>query len=198
MSDKIRTAVVHLCILCIGVFLGFYVGTQYYPRIDTKTEVHTVEVEKPIYIEGKSTTETKTQIAYVPKETIIERYINAETGKEITREPLEKTDLDVNVGRSEFNVKLNGKDVQFSKSDDEKYVFDKNKVILNQSSTITFDATIAPQVIDNTKRWGIGIGYASKNGGVAYKLDFPIGNNNWGGWMYKDNDRKSGGLSLRF
>ena len=194
MNNKIRTAVVHFCILCIGVFLGFYVGTQYYPRIDTKTV--TVEKEKPIYIEGKSTTDTKTQIAYVPKETIIEKYINAETGKEVTKESLEKTDLNANIGKTEFNVKLNGKDVQFTKSDDEKYVFDKNKVALNQTNTIIFDATVTPQVVDNTKRWGIGVGYG-KNG-IAYKLDFPIGNNNWGGWMYKDDDRKSGGLSLRF
>lgn len=193
---KVKTGLLHFCILVIGLFVGFYIGTQYYPRIDTKTV--TIEKEKPIYIEGKSTTDTKTRIAYVPKETIIERYIDAETGKEVTKESLEKTDLDATIGKTEFNVKLNGKDVQFRKSDDEQFIFDKNKVALNQTSTITFDATVSPMVIDNTKRWGVGIGYASNNGGVAYKLDFPIGNNNWGGWAYKDDDRKSGGLSLRF
>ncbi len=197
MSDKIRTAVVHLCILCIGVIFGFYFGTQYYPRIDTKTEVHTVEVEKPIYIEGKITGETETQIAYVPKETIIDRYIDAETGKEITRESLEKTDLDVNVGRSEFNVKLNGKDVQFAKSDDERYVFDKNKVALNQTNTITFDATVSPQVIDNTKLWGIGVGYGTNS--TAYMIDFPIGRSDYlNGWIYKDDESKTVGLKIKF
>ena len=197
MNMKIKTGLLHFCILAIGLFVGFYIGTQYYPRIDTKTEIHTVEVEKPIYIEGKATTETKTQIAYVPKETIIERYIDAETGKEVTKESLEKTDLNANVGKTEFNVNLNGKDVRFTKTDDEKYVFDKNKVALNQTNTIIFDATVTPQVVDNTKRWGVGIGYG-KNG-IAYKLDFPIGRSNQiGGWAYKDDDRKSGGLSLRF
>lgn len=197
MSDKIRTAVVHLCILCVGVFLGFYVGTQYYPRIDTKTEVHTVEIEKPIYIEGKITGETETQIAYVPKETIIERYIDAKTGKEVAKESLEKTDLDATVGKTEFNVKLNGKDVEFQKSDDEKYVFDKNKVALNQTSTITFDATVAPQVVDNTKRWGVGVGYGAN--GTAYLVDFPIGKSDYvGGWAYKDNVSKTAGVKINF
>ncbi|WP_455576962.1 hypothetical protein, partial [Anaerosinus sp.] len=197
MSDKIRTAVVHLCILCVGVFLGFYVGTQYYPRIDTKTEVHTVEIEKPIYIEGKITGETETQIAYVPKETIIERYIDAETGKEVTKESLEKTDLDATIGKTEFNVKLNGKDVQFSKSDDEQFLFDKNKVALNQTSTITFDATVTPQIVDKTKRWAIGIGYGTN--GTAYLIDFPIWKNDYiGGWAYKDSDVETAGVKINF
>ncbi len=192
---KVKTGLLHFCILSIGVFIGFFVGTQYYPRIDTKTV--TVEVEKPIYIEGKATTETKTQIAYVPKETIIERYIDAETGKEITKESLEKTDLDANVGKTEFNVKLNGKDMQFSKADDEQFVFDKNKVALNQNSTITFDATVTPQIVDNTKRWGIGIGTGTN--GTAYTVDFPVGNSNYiGGWAYKDDKSDSAGVKFRF
>lgn len=194
MNDKIRNAVVHLCILAIGIIAGFYIGTQYYPRIDTKTEVHTVEVEKPIYIEGKATTDTKTQIAYVPKESIIERYVDAKTGKEVAKESIEKTDLDATIGKTEFNVKLNGKDVEFQKSDDEKYVFDKNKVALNQTSTITFDATVTPQVIDNTKRWGIGVGYGEN--GIAYKLDFPLLRTD--SWIYRDNKVISGGMEIKF
>ena len=197
MNDRIKTAVVHLCILCVGVLLGFYVGTQYYPRIDTKTEVHTVEVEKPIYIEGKITDETETQIAYVPKESIIERYIDAKTGKEITKESLEKTDLDANIGKTEFNVKLNGKDVEFQKSDDEQYIFDKNKVALNQTSTITFDATVTPQVTDKTKRWGIGVGYGTNS--TAYMIDFPIGRSDYlNGWIYKDDESKTIGVKVNF
>lgn len=196
MNDKIRTAVVHLCILFVGVFLGFYIGTQYYPRIDTKTEIHTVEVEKPIYIEGKATTDTKTQIAYVPKETIIERYIDS-NGKEVTRESLEKTDLDATVGKTEFNVKLNGKYVQFSKTDDEQFIFDKNKVALNQTSTITFDATVTPQIVDKTKRWGVGVGYGTNS--TAYMIDFPIGRSDYlNGWIYKDDESKTVGVKIKF
>ncbi len=193
---KVKTGLLHFCILAIGLFFGFYIGTQYYPRIDTKTEIHTVEVEKPIYIEGKSTSEIKTQIAYVPKETIIERYIDS-NGKEVTRESLEKTDLDATVGKTEFNVKLNGKDVEFQKSDDEQFIFDKNKVALNQTSTITFDATVTPQIVDKTKRWGVGVGYSTN--GIAYTVDFPIGENNYiGGWAYKDDQSKTGGVKIKF
>lgn len=194
---KVKTGLLHFCILAIGLFVGFYIGTQYYPRIDTKTEVHTVEIEKPIYIEGKSEAETKTQIAYVPKETIIEKYINVETGKEVTKESLEKTDLDATIGKTEFNVKLNGKDVEFQKSDDEKYVFDKNKVALNQTNTIIFDATVTPQVVDNTKRWGVGVGYGTNS--TAYMIDFPIGRSDYlNGWIYKDDESKTVGVKIKF
>ena len=189
---KVKTGMLHFCILVIGIIIGFYIGTQYFPRIDTKT----VNVEKPIYIEGKSTVETKTQVAYVPKETIVERYFDA-TGKEITKESIEKTDLDANIGKTKFNVKLNGQDVQFNKTDDEKYLFDKNKVALNQTSTITFDAKIEPYTIDKTKRWSIGVGYS--NNGTAYTVDFPVGNSNYlNGWAYKDDESKTVGVKIKF
>lgn len=195
MIEYIKKILPYVLAVLGGAWVGFFIGTQYYPRIDTKTV--TVEKEKPIYIEGKATTNTKTQIAYVPKETVIERYIDAKTGKEVAKESLEKTDLDATVGKTEFNVKLNGKDVQFIKSDDEKYVFDKNKVALNQTNTITFDATVSPQIVDNTKRWGIGVGYG-KNG-TAYTVDFPVGNSNYiGGWAYKDDKSDSAGVKFRF
>lgn len=191
--DYIKKILPYALAVMVGAWVGFYIGTQYYPRIETKT----VAVDKPIIVQGAATTETKTQIAYVPKETVIERYIDASTGKEVTVTKPEVTDLDAQIGKSDFNVRLNGKEVQFTKTDDEQFMFDKNKIALNQSSKITFDATVTPQVIDDTRRWEIGVGYG--NNGWAGKLDFPIGNNNdFGGWVYGDKETKTAGVALRF
>ena len=157
---------------------------------------YTNTVEKPTIVQGTVQTETKTQIAYVPKETVITKYVDA-SGKEVTGTTLENTDLDASIAKADFNVRLNGKDVQFTRADDEKYLFEKNKVALNQTSKITFDATVSPTVIDNTRRWAIGAGYGTE--GLAGSVRFPIGKNNAvGGWVYGDKSVKSAGLEVKF
>lgn len=118
MESTLRKYMTYAVVLIIGLWVGFFIGAQYYPRLETKTVTNTVE--KPVIVRGEAKTETKTQIAYVPKETIIERYVDAETGKEITKAKLESTDLDARIGKADFNVKLNGKPIQFSKAEDEK------------------------------------------------------------------------------
>lgn len=178
--------------LCIGLILGFFIGTQYYPKTETKI----IETTKPTIIQGETKTLTETEIKYIPKETVIVKYINSETGKEVLKEKLEDIDLDANINKPNFIVKLNNKEVEFTKSDDEKYLFEKNKLSLNQTSTIIIDTKVSPQVIDNTKYWAIGIGYGEN--GVAYKLDFPLGKRYWNGWIYKDDDNSTIGISKRF
>lgn len=195
MIEHIKKILPYVLAVMVGTWAGFYIGTQYYPRIETRTE--RIEIEKPVIVQGAATTVKETEIAYVPKETITVKYIDAATGQKVTGMTKEKTDLDANIGKMEFNVRLNGKEIPFTKADNEEYLFEKNKIALNQSSMITFDAKIEPYIIDRTKRWGIGVGYG-KNG-IAYKLDFPMGNSNYfGGWAYKDNESKAGGLMFRF
>lgn len=179
------TAVVCLCLVS---FAGGYLTGDW--RADKQTV--TVTEEKPVYVKGESV--TKTQIAYVPKETIIERYIDA-NGNEVTRETVETTDLDANIGKADFIVRINGQSQAFKKDDDERYVFDKNKLTLDQTSRISLDVTVPP--IDKTKRWAVGIGY-SDDKTVAYTVDFPIGkSNNLGGWIYSG-DEKAVGIKWKF
>lgn len=179
------TAVVCLCLVS---FAGGYLTGDW--RADKQTV--TVEKETPVYVKGESV--TKTQIAYVPKETIIERYIDAD-GNEATRETVEATDLDANIGKSEFHVRVNGKEQTFVKEDDERYIFDKNKLTLDQTSKISFDVNVPP--VDKTKRWAVGIGYTNGNE-IAYLVDFPIGkSNNLGGWVYSG-DEKAVGIKWKF
>lgn len=90
----------------------------------------------------------------------------------------EKTDIDINVGKQELAVKVNGKDFGIKKADNEKYVFDKYKLQLNQTSRSDLNITVP--VIDKTKRWEIGIG-ASKDGAVGM-VGFPV-KGNIGGWI---------------
>ena len=128
--------------------------------------MHTCPVADPeIKTEVKYKTDTKTEIVYVPK------YIYPDGSTE-------KTDVDVNIGKQELAVKVNGKDFAIQKVDDEKFIFDKNKLQLTQTSRVDLNITVP--VIDKTKRWEIGIG-ASKDGGVGM-VGFPI-KKNVGGWI---------------
>ena len=104
----------------------------------------------------------------------------------------EKTDVDLNIGKQELAVKVNGKDFAIQKSDDEKYVFDKNKLQLTQTSRADLNITVP--VIDKTKRWEIGIG-VSKSGAVGM-VGFPL-KNNIGGWIAGNNGNIMAGISIK-
>lgn len=128
----------------------------------------------------KVQTETKTVIQYVPKDVDSDGNV-------------ENTDIDANVGKQDIVVSLNGEKQVIHKDDFEKYVFDKNKLALEQTSKATVDLKIP--VVDNTKKWSIGVGYS--NNGVSGKVDFPI-KKNIGGWVYADRESKAVGVSVKF
>lgn len=154
VENKYRIIVL---LLCVAAFiLGGYV----------RAWLHTCPVAEPeIKTEVKYKTDTKTEIVYVPK------YIYPDGSTE-------KTDVDVNIGKQELAVKVNGKDFEIQKAEDEKYIFDKYKLQLNQTSRADLNITVP--VIDKTKHWEIGIG-TSKDGTVGM-IGFPI-KNNIGGWI---------------
>ena len=175
-----------ICLLC---FIGGCLAGDHYAARETIT----LTEEKPVYVQGETVTETK--IVYVPKETIIEKYIDA-GGNEVERETIEKTDLQADIGKTDFTIKVNGQEQTFTKTDDERFIFDKNKLVLSQTSRIAVDVNVPP--IDNTKRWAVGVGYAD-GGGIAYTVDFPIGKSDrLGGWVYGSADEKAVGVKVRF
>ncbi|KAA4336484.1 hypothetical protein GMD24_08565 [Phascolarctobacterium faecium] len=135
--------------------------------------------EPEIKTEVKYEADTKTEVVYVPKYI----YVDGST---------EKTDVDVQIGKQELNVKVNGKEFEIKKTDDEKYIFDKNKLQLTQTSFA--ELNIKVPTIDKTKRWEIGIG-RSKDG-VAGLIGFPI-NNNVGGWIAGSKGDVMVGVSLK-
>lgn len=157
----------------------------------TQTSQYTIESN------GEVKTETKTEIIYVPKETIKYITIDSTTGEEVETEYVEKTDIEVATAKPSVNVKLNDKEIEIQKDDNEKYVFEKNKLQLTQSSQIDFDIHVDPIRIDNTKHWGIGAGYGSN--GIAAVVNFPIDKkNNIDGWIMKDHDATVGGIMVKF
>ncbi|WP_370843697.1 hypothetical protein [Phascolarctobacterium faecium] len=150
----------HKIITVVLFVAAFFLGWS------ARAWLHICPVAEPeIKTEVKYKTDTKTEIVYVPK------YIYQDGSTE-------KTDVDVNVGKQELTVKVNGKDFEIKKADDEKYVFDKYKLQLNQTSRADLNITVP--VIDKTKHWEIGIG-ASKEGAVGM-IGFPV-KDNIGGWI---------------
>lgn len=161
-----------VCLLCFAG--GCLAGEHYAAR-----ETITVTKEKPVYVQGE--TVTKTEIAYVPKTVV--------NGKK------EKTDLQADIGKTDFVVRVNGKEKTFAKADDERFVFDKNKLTLDQTSKVMLDVNVPAW--DKTKRWAVGVGYG--NDGMAYTVDFPIGKSDTvGGWVYRDDDSTAVGVKIKF
>ncbi len=175
-KKQIITAAV-VCIVCFGA--GFITRA-----VTHKCPVPEATVETKIQYQDK----VKTEIAYVPKETIIYKNADGSTGSKI-----EDTDMDVNIAKSDLNVKLNGKAFKINKTSDEKYLFEKNKVALTQTSQA--DINIKVPTIDNTRKWEIGIG-ASKNG-AAGMIGFPV-KSNVGCWVSGDRDTVMAGVSVKF
>lgn len=68
--------------------------------------------DKEINGEGKAT--TKNEIVYVPKTVYVDT-----AGNQV----IEKTDLQINIHKTELNVKINGKNAVISKADKEQYLF---------------------------------------------------------------------------
>lgn len=169
MENKYKIITVVLCVAAF--FLGWYAPRAW---------LHICPVAEPeIQTEVKYKTDTKTEIVYVPK------YIYQDGSTE-------KTDIDINVGKQELAVKVNGKDFGIKKADDEKYVFDKYKLQLNQTSRSDLNITVP--VIDKTKHWEIGIG-TSKDG-VVGMVGFPV-KGNLGGWIAGRQGNVMAGITVK-
>lgn len=157
----------------LGFGLGGLVASQ-----DVAPEA---EKSQPNTISGAVESATKTEISYVPKT--------------VVKGEKEKTDLQADIGKTDFVVRVNGKEQTFTKADDEQYMFDENKLMLDQTSKVTLDVNVPTR--DDTKRWAVGVGYG--NDGMAYTVDFPIGKSDrLGGWAYKDDDSHAVGVKIKF
>ena len=157
----------------IGCAVGSLCATQDVVNYAEKPRQNTISS----VVESK----TKTEIAYVRKET--------KNGKQ------EKSDIIADIGKQDIVIKVNGEEQTFAKADDERFVFDKNKLTLDQTSKVTLDVTVP--TVDKTKRWAVGVGYGDD--GMAYTVDFPIGKSDAvGGWVYRDDDSTAVGVKIKF
>ena len=150
----------------VAIFLGGYHAHDYF---------HTCPLPEAPKVIAESETNVQTEVAYVPK--------------------TDKADIDVQIGKPELLVKVNGQETAVQKTDAEKYVFDKNKLSLQQTSKA--ELNIEVPVIDKTRRYTLGVGI-SKDGMVGL-LDFPISRKEYiGGWIAGNGDDVMCGLSVRF
>lgn len=155
---------------------GFAMCWIFFPRTIVKTAY------KDKIVTGDAQTITKTEVVYVPKAV-------DSSGQR------EKTDLQIDIPKTELNVKINGNDAVIPKTDDEQYLFEKNKLQLQQTSKA--EINIKVPVIDKTRYWSLGIGYGSN--GVAGVVGFPINKKTAvGGWVYADKKTGAGGIEIKF
>lgn len=160
----------YVCIvaLVLGIGLGAW-GMHVWTVSDLREQLAGLaaqlqaEKNKPVQVKETVRTETQTQLAYIPRETI--KYIDAKTGQEVTK-PL---DGQFELGKTEFTYTVNGRPGTFTKTDDEKYVFDKNMLKLNQSSSVTL--TVDVPTIDKTRRNAIGPYVTTESYGLLASRD---------------------------
>ena len=129
-------------------------------------KLHTLELKltqeqaKPPVVKEVVRTQTQTEVAYVPKETVV--YRDSKTGRELTEAEIES--LNVSIKQPDFHFSVNGNPAKFSKTADERWIFDKNKGQLTQTSTASIDVKIP--TVDKTKRFGMGIYSNTESAGV--------------------------------
>lgn len=176
--------------LPVATFLvGVWVGHAFWPVANTVT-VHDQmpPTENSIPLHGESEVKTETVISYRPKPITY----NPKTGQQI-----EAPDIDMKIGKPDLKVKVNGAEVNVKKAEDEKYVFDKGQLKVDQTSTAEFRVSVDP--IDNTKHYGVGVGVTDK-GKPAGIVTMPV-NKKHGidGWVAGDADKNfMGGVMVRF
>lgn len=176
-SAKKTSRLLLAAVLVAGILLG--AGSMYLfgPRIAEHHHSATTIVEKPTIVQETVKHTTETAMAYVPKSEV--RAADQRAGTATMQQ--EKTDLDAAIGKTEFNVRVNGRETAFTKTENERFLFDKNKLTLTQTSMITIDAKVEPTVIDKTKYWSLGYGMTS-DGKEMFLLAGPLNKNKHLGW----------------
>lgn len=145
MIDK-KYIIVAVAVI-IAFLAGLFAGVKYLaPALTTTNSVSNTVEKQPIYITGKTVTETDLQ--YVKGETV---YLPAPASNTELATPVNKntpgavaTKLDgkFDIGKPDFVYQVNGKVGKFTKMDDEQYIFDKGMLDLKQTSTIKIQAEI--------------------------------------------------------
>lgn len=121
-------------IAILGVCVALYGGYRMFHR-ETIMDQHKTPVQTKI-ANVKSTQQTKTTFAYVPKEKELVYKNNIPTY--VT----EDTDVEANIEQPHVTVKVNGKKQQFNLQQNETQKFEDGKVVMNQTSEVTFDVKV--------------------------------------------------------
>lgn len=157
----------------VCLLIGFVAGFTF-RMINHKC--HVVKPAQNEDLKAKIHTETKTVVRYVEKESP------------------KDADVDIRIPKQNLTVKVNGKEQKFTKTDEEKYILEKNKVALEQQSKAA--VYIEVPTIDETRKWEIGVG-VDKHGKPSGMIGFPI-KSNVGGWIAGSKSAVMGGIKVHF
>lgn len=184
-EQKAKLLPIAVGIVLLVVFVaGIFVGRDVFPREVT----HTATVEKPV-ITTQEKVVTQTQVAYVPKETVVYKDANGNTvtGKEAT-------DVQADIAQPRVGVKVNGRDYKFDLLQGETQKFQDGKVLMTQTSDISFKVDLPEAKVPKWEaRIGTTDGHSIDAAGVTY---YPT--KNAGVWLQHQKDTNSGGVSVRF
>ncbi|SEO98058.1 hypothetical protein [Propionispora vibrioides] len=156
-----------IAILIVSYILYAYVSNLH-SRLSSTEKALQAEKDKPPVI--KTETKTVTQLAYVPKETVI--YRDAATGKETTG--LEKTDVELTVSPPSVYMRYNGKEFEMAGIPGETSKFEQGKLTGEVTTATTIDVTdmvdkeVERRMEANRKHISLG-GYVT-NKGAALSL----------------------------
>ena len=172
-------------IVLVVVFVaGIFVGRDIFPREVT----HTATKEVPV-VTTQEKVVTQTQVAYVPKETVIYKDAN---GNAVTAK--EATDVQADIAQPKVGVKVNGKYYKFDLLQGETQKFQDGKVLMTQTSDIALKIDLPEAKVP---KWEVRIGTTNGRSidaaGVTY---YPT--KNAGMWVQHQGDTDAGGVSVRF
>lgn len=155
-----------------GLTLGYILG-------ESDRQALAIERSKPPGIRETIKTITDSKFQYIPGETV---YLPGEV-KEVLVVPADKDTPGANpvkldgkfdLGKQNFMYMINGRVGKFDKTEDEKFVFEKNMIDLRQNSTIVIEAEIP--TIDLTRQNVITVGAMFTQGriepGIGYTGNF--------------------------
>lgn len=149
--------------LLIALYIAYAYVSGLHSRLSNTEQALQAEKNKPPVIQTE--TKTVTQVAYVPKETVI--YRDTATGKETTG--LEKTDVELTVPPPSVYMRYNGKDFEMSGIPGETSKFEKGKLTGEVTTAATIDVTdmvnkeVDRRMAANRKHISLG-GYVTSEG----------------------------------
>jgi len=166
LLDK-KHIIIAVIFLIIGMVLGYALC---HVLSEGDRQSLALEKAKPPVVKETVKTVTDTKLQYIPGETVylpgkdvlIPGAVVTPVSKDTPGAVAAKLDGKFDIGKSNFIYMVNGKVGQFTKTDDEKYLFDKNMMDLKQTSTITIQADIP--TIDLTRHNVITVGAMYSDG----------------------------------
>jgi len=145
-----------LAALLLAFFLGGLCVYTFGPRQENTIVQNNTIREKPVYITGSTTAGSKTEVVYVPKESVT--VTNSDGSTSVVRE---QTDVELNSTQPAVTLKVNGEQMRMSLLPGESKKFEDGKLVLNQSTEANIKLEIP--VIDKTRKNAVSYGFNSRS-----------------------------------